>query len=128
MFRIDATNAWWNRASQSLDACPSPHELAYVCRYDTADLLTSIQASQCYTTLPAIRLSSITITDEMGRCPARNSDASVADTEAQTIRITSGRAPFSPPLATDFTCVRLFAVKRVLGYRCQHAASCVRGP
>ena len=59
----------------------------------TSHLLTPIQASHCYTTLPAIRLSSITITGEMGRRPARNSDAPVADTEAQTIRIAAGRAP-----------------------------------
>ena len=63
------------------------------CAGMTSHLLTPIQTSHCYTTLPAIRLSSITITGEMGRRPARNSDAPVADMEAQTIRIAAGRAP-----------------------------------
>jgi hypothetical protein len=63
------------------------------CAGKASHLLTPIQASQCYTALPAIRLSSITITGEMGRRPARNSDAPVAGTKAQTIRIAAGRAP-----------------------------------
>jgi hypothetical protein len=60
----------------------------------------------------------------MGRRPVRNSDAAVADMEAQTIMIIAGCAPFFPPFFLDFIYVYLFAEQCVSGCR-RHGT---RGP